>query len=373
MTGEPFQDRAQRQQRLDQWLRGVEQSQRPSISTEGRIYEEYGTRSIPVLCLRGLLRLHILSMHSLQESRPRLRVGHFATGSDLVLDQDRNQGFRKGLFKQPSALPVAEMQHRWSLLRHEVVSCREHLLSLPNFVSCIIKPEDEAIVRVYQETMGEYEIQVKRLEMTESLAKDEIGMMSSAITTEMAQISIKESKRVMLCELGPLGKQFAVTDFEVTLLAFVFLPISLAGTIFGMNVQQINESGHDIKVFITTSLVLSVSTMILWAMAYAFMSIRRAATQEFLESNKDPFNRRTWKERIAFVGLSQDRLKFWLGSSEGLNFWLVMHSIEHWRDIPHRMYEIYIIPLREILRSWRPRWSARPGRSASSDGPALHS
>ena len=204
ITGGPSQDETQQQPGWYQWLRGVEESHRTSISTEGQIYEEHGTKSIPVLCLRGLLRLHILSMHSLQESKPRLRVRHFARGSDLVLNQQLDQGCRDGLFRQPSALPLAEMQHRWSLLRHEVVSCRETLLFLPNFLSRINKMEDEDIVRVIEETMGEYKFQVKRLEMTESLTKDEISMMSSAVTTEMAQISIKESKRVMLCESGPL-------------------------------------------------------------------------------------------------------------------------------------------------------------------------
>ena len=165
-------------------------------------------------------------------------------------------------------------------------------------------------------------------------------------------------------------KQSAITDSEVTLLAFVFLPISLAGTIFGMNVQQINESGHDIKVFIATSLVLSVSTVILLAMTHTFVSVRRAAAQELLESRKSRYERRTWKERITFVGLSRDRLKFWLGSPKGLKLWLAVHSIEHWRDIPQRLYETYIIPIREMVKSCRSRRGAKPERIASSDEPA---
>jgi Mg2+ and Co2+ transporter CorA len=42
----------------------------------------------------------------------------------------------------------------------------------------------------------------------------------------------------------------------VTVLAFIFVPISLASSIFGMNVQQINDSGHSIFSFVYTSIVL---------------------------------------------------------------------------------------------------------------------
>jgi hypothetical protein len=46
------------------------------------------------------------------------------------------------------------------------------------------------------------------------------------------------------------------SSYIVTVLAFIFIPISLASSIFGMNVQQINETGHSIFPFIYTSIVL---------------------------------------------------------------------------------------------------------------------
>jgi hypothetical protein len=42
----------------------------------------------------------------------------------------------------------------------------------------------------------------------------------------------------------------------VTVLAFIFVPISLASSIFGMNVQQINQTGCSLWVFVITSIVL---------------------------------------------------------------------------------------------------------------------
>jgi hypothetical protein len=42
----------------------------------------------------------------------------------------------------------------------------------------------------------------------------------------------------------------------VTVLAFIFVPISLASSIFGVNVQQINQTGCNLWVFVVTSIVL---------------------------------------------------------------------------------------------------------------------
>jgi hypothetical protein len=46
------------------------------------------------------------------------------------------------------------------------------------------------------------------------------------------------------------------SSYIVTVLAFIFIPISLASSIFGMNVQQMNETGHSIFPFIYTSIVM---------------------------------------------------------------------------------------------------------------------
>ena len=44
--------------------------------------------------------------------------------------------------------------------------------------------------------------------------------------------------------------------FTVTVLAFIFIPINLVSSVFGMNVQQVNGTGHEIWPFVYTSIVL---------------------------------------------------------------------------------------------------------------------
>lgn len=62
----------------------------------------------------------------------------------------------------------------------------------------------------------------------------------------------------------PLQRTQALTDLSVTILAFVFIPINLASSIFGMNVQQINETGHSIWGFVVAALAMLAASGLSW-------------------------------------------------------------------------------------------------------------
>ena len=53
-----------------------------------------------------------------------------------------------------------------------------------------------------------------------------------------------------------------VTDifFKVTILAFIYVPLNLATSMFGMNIQQLNGSGQQIWVFFTTAVAALLVT-----------------------------------------------------------------------------------------------------------------
>ena len=48
------------------------------------------------------------------------------------------------------------------------------------------------------------------------------------------------------------------------MLAFVFIPINLASSVYGMNVQEINETGHSIWGFLVTASVLLTMSGLAW-------------------------------------------------------------------------------------------------------------
>lgn len=50
----------------------------------------------------------------------------------------------------------------------------------------------------------------------------------------------------------------------MTIIAFIYAPLNTATSIYGMNIQQINSSGHNIGVFIITAVIVLLTTAISW-------------------------------------------------------------------------------------------------------------
>ena len=50
----------------------------------------------------------------------------------------------------------------------------------------------------------------------------------------------------------------------VTILAFVYIPLNLATSIFGMNLQQLNQNGQNLWVFVTTGVIALFITGVSW-------------------------------------------------------------------------------------------------------------
>ena len=61
-----------------------------------------------------------------------------------------------------------------------------------------------------------------------------------------------------------------------TILAFFFIPISLASSIFGMNVQEINNTGKGIWQFAVTAIVLTGLALGSWGLTNLGLRVRNA-------------------------------------------------------------------------------------------------
>lgn len=60
---------------------------------------------------------------------------------------------------------------------------------------------------------------------------------------------------------------------SVTILAFVYVPINLATSIYGMNLQQLNHTGQNAWSFILTVLVSLFVTGLLWFSLVQYNSV----------------------------------------------------------------------------------------------------
>ncbi|KAL9087552.1 MAG: hypothetical protein Q9159_003568 [Coniocarpon cinnabarinum] len=85
-------------------------------------------------------------------------------------------------------------------------------------------------------------------ELNETLLRE------SRANLKIAQQTIKESQQNGL----------------LTFLAFIFVPFSLSTSVFGMNLQELNNNGRSIGAFIATGLILFVAFIFLYAFATAF-------------------------------------------------------------------------------------------------------
>ena len=72
----------------------------------------------------------------------------------------------------------------------------------------------------------------------------------------------------------------------VTILALIYVPITAITSVFGMNIKQINGTGHHISTFVLTAVVALMITWITWYVAEAMHDIRDLKAKRI--SNPDP-------------------------------------------------------------------------------------
>ncbi len=108
----------------------------------------------------------------------------------------------------------------------------------------------------------------------------------------------------------------------VTVLAFIYVPLNLATSIFGMNIYQLNRSGQDISAFIATALSAWAVTGGVWYLIEQANSYRKwqegCLRKDLHEATK--FTLMTRISMLIWLGLSQDR---YLMTRRGL-WWRVL-------------------------------------------------
>ena len=117
-----------------------------------------------------------------------------------------------------------------------------------------------------------------------------------------------------------------VNNLLVTVLAFIYVPLNLATSIFGMNIQQLNQNGQNIWVFFTTAIVALVLTGGSWLCskltyeAIAWYKERASAK----EANDEEEKRREYGlllRMAMLIWLVRNGYKTWMWRSGG---WLAI-------------------------------------------------
>ena len=102
-----------------------------------------------------------------------------------------------------------------------------------------------------------------------------------------------------------------LNHLSVTILAFVYVPLNLATSVFGMNLEQLNGSGQHIRVFIITAVALLAVTGGSWFLIEKFNSYMK------------------WQQR-SLDELWDGQTQFALGVRLALLVWLISQGHTYW-------------------------------------------
>lgn len=169
----------------------------------------------------------------------------------------------------------------------------------------------EAARRLETEVRDYMQIQVGNLSLEESRR-----------SIELSNIQIRESQSGQqysnLCRLTLIlySKNLSVqqdillptqgtNDSIVTILAFVYVPLNLATSIFGMNIQQLNQNGQNIWVFFMTAVVALLVTGGSWVLSnavYKAMSWYKQLAARIVKDDKEDEKREyDFPHRVAML------------------------------------------------------------------------
>ena len=82
------------------------------------------------------------------------------------------------------------------------------------------------------------------------------------LQVESGSAALEETKKSIQLSNSQIEESRRVKIF--TVLAFVYVPLNLATSIFGMNLQQLNNNGRPLSVFVITAILALVGTGIIW-------------------------------------------------------------------------------------------------------------
>ncbi|OTA98350.1 hypothetical protein M426DRAFT_28523 [Hypoxylon sp. CI-4A] len=123
----------------------------------------------------------------------------------------------------------------------------------------------------------------EQISLTEALARDYLQHHVGMFGLEESRESIKQSK---------VGLEESRRTKLITVLAIFFVPISLGTSIFGMNIDELNQSGQSIWVFILTTALIVAATMTIWGFMYQLQKYSSLPKNSFLYECKP------WQTRL---------------------------------------------------------------------------
>ena len=218
--------------------------------------EEEQADDVTKLILKPLIPLLYLSVFSIRNRCENLRLNYRNhLWNAAKADEDVH-----GLPCERHELRavVEESEDDLSYLRRYVCS----QISAKRILDKSWRKAEADLIQIHQEA-GRLESQVRDYIQ---LQVGELALQESKKSIELSNQQIEEGKRIKICKLHTqaYNKLKYIDLIAVTVLAFVYVPLNLTTSIFGMNLSELNGSGKNIWVFLITAVVALLTTGVLW-------------------------------------------------------------------------------------------------------------
>lgn len=153
---------------------------------------QFGSGNFLYVCLAALLELHISTAPT-----SILQFGEFISREGFM-----NRYRRNNLQTANEPLPVSDYPDKgWSRLRTELDHQRHTLRWMTRFFKRHLDYRNKDLQAAFKEMRERFRLRVQDLEQVESQLRDQLANEGIDRSIRMAEMSIRESKRVMLCML----------------------------------------------------------------------------------------------------------------------------------------------------------------------------
>ena len=161
--------------------------------------------------------------------------------------------------------PDPEYLYRWrTQLRSSVEYFEDTKDALMSLLKCVCGPNlTEGIL--YPQIKEARISSLEEARLLEAEIRDYLQL-------EGSHWALKESKKSIELSNRQLDESKRVKIF--TILAFFYIPLNLATSVFGMNLQQLNNSGTSVKVFLGIAVVLLFLTGLSWLILEGVQDVR---------------------------------------------------------------------------------------------------
>ncbi|KAL8717484.1 MAG: hypothetical protein Q9225_005277 [Loekoesia sp. 1 TL-2023] len=229
---------------------------------------------LPFLCVLPLFQLNLLKVRS---------DGHLLR---VVFDEHSDQRRRVPLEDDYCDDSLQQFRSR---LRLRMVDAEDDWRRFVTYMRKRIHRGSSAtpFCQDYEDELGETIAEASRLESQVrdymQLYAGRLGLKESRNSIELSNRQIEEAQRVKI----------------FTILAFVYVPLNLATSIYGMNLQQLNGSGQSVREFMLTALIALIITGGTWYVAEAVNGYR--IWQSKRQRSEVPAPKYSMAERVAMI------------------------------------------------------------------------